>query len=65
MKNDLQALLAKEVDRKDFLKHVGIGLVALTGVASLTQSMNNLGRKSQSVGFGAGVYGGSSSSNSK
>lgn len=65
MKNDLQALLAKEVDRKDFLKHVGVGLVALTGIASLTQSMNNVGRKPQVLGFGAGVYGGSQSTNSK
>lgn len=59
MKKDLQALLLKEVDRKDFLKHVGFGLVALTGVAALTKSVANFGNHPQSHGFGAGVYGGS------
>ena len=58
MKQDLQQLLAKEVDRKDFLKHIGFGLVALTGVAALTKSVANFGGQARTNGFGAGVYGG-------
>ena len=58
MKKDLQQLLDKQVDRKDFLKHVGFGIVALTGVTALTKSLNGFGVKQQASGFGAGVYGG-------
>lgn len=58
MKKDLQQLLDKQVDRKDFLKHVGFGIVALTGVTALTKSLNTFGGKHQASGFGAGVYGG-------
>lgn len=59
MKKDLQQLLEKQVDRKDFLKHLGFGVVALTGVTALTKSMNGFGGpRQQTSGFGAGVYGG-------
>lgn len=59
MKKDLQELLDKQVDRKDFLKHVGFGLVALTGVTALTRSLTGVGVKTPKTnGFGAGVYGG-------
>ena len=58
MKKDLQVLLEKQVDRKDFLKHVAFGVVALTGVTALTKSLNGFGTRQQTVGFGAGTYGG-------
>ena len=58
MKKDLQQLLEKQVDRKDFLKHVAFGVVALTGVTALTKSLNGFGTKHQTSGFGAGSYGG-------
>ena len=64
MKKDLQQLLDKQVDRKDFLKHVGFGLVALTGVTALTKSLNGFGAKQQTSGFGAGAYGAASTSRS-
>ena len=60
MKKDLQALLDKEVDRKDFLKHVGFGLVALTGATALTRSLTSLGTKTQTNGYGVSAYGGNS-----
>lgn len=64
MKKDLQALLDKQVDRKDFLKHVAFGLVALSGVTALTKSLTNFGGSRAPVvnGFGAGVYGGKDAS---
>lgn len=60
MKKDLQELLDKQVDRKDFLKHVAFGVVAMTGVTALTKSMTGLGgaRTQVNNGFGAGAYGG-------
>ena len=58
MKKDLQQLLDKQVDRKDFLKHVAFGLVALTGITTLTKSLTGYGAKHQTSGFGAGAYGG-------
>jgi len=58
MKKDLQQLLEKQVDRKDFLKHVGFGVIALTGVTALTRSLTGFGVKQQTAGFGAGTYGG-------
>ena len=57
MKQDLQQLLDKQVDRKDFLKHVGFGIVTLTGVTALTKSLTGFGDKPKVSGFGAGVYG--------
>lgn len=64
MKKDLQQLLDKQVDRKDFLKHVGFGIVALTGVTALTKSLNGFGVKHQTSGFGAGAYGATGSGRS-
>jgi hypothetical protein len=58
MKKDLQILLEKQVDRKDFLKHVAFGVVALTGVTALTKSLSGFGSKHQVSGFGSGSYGG-------
>jgi len=61
MKNEIDALLQKEMDRKDFLKHVGVGFVALTGVAALLKTLNGFGgnaRTRQTVGYGSATYGG-------
>jgi len=61
-------ILQKEMDRKDFLKHVGIGIVAMTGVAAGLRAMGYLPTrqttpslgvgKPQPAGYGASVYGG-------
>lgn len=49
-------LLQKRMDRKDFLKHVGIGVAVLTGTAGLVKMF----RPGQpvSAGYGSSVYGG-------
>lgn len=57
MKNEIDALLQKEMDRKAFLKHVAIGFVALTGLGAILKSMNGLGGR-QASGYGASAYGG-------
>lgn len=65
MKSELANLLAKKMDRKDFLKHVGIGIVALTGVGAMLKVMSPLGSsdtpkatQSTSYGYGSSIYGG-------
>lgn len=59
MKTDLSVLLSKEMDRRDFLKHVGIGLVALTGIGTLIKTMNDSsGTKRTGNSYGASSYGG-------
>lgn len=62
MKNDLNSLLAKEMDRKEFLKHVGIGLVALTGASALLNALNGVSApRRRTAGYGSSAYGGGSS----
>ena len=58
MKNDLQALLAREVDRRDFLKHVGLAVIAATGIGAALKSVTADQVRQQASGFGAGAYGG-------
>lgn len=63
MKNDLNSLLQKEMDRKEFLKLVGVGLVAMTGAASLLKTLSLIGSGSggqaaRSLGYGSSPYGG-------
>jgi hypothetical protein len=60
LKIDTSALLEKEMDRKDFVKNVGIGILALSGVAAALKAVNlapSLSKKS-STGYGASAYGG-------
>ena len=66
MKNELDSLLQKEMDRKSFLKHVGIGFVAMTGVAALLKTLNNFGDNTTRVGrgYGSSAYGGARPANS-
>lgn len=48
------------MDRKDFLKHVGVGLVAATGALGLIKSMNGVGQTQGRTthAYGASAYGG-------
>lgn len=54
-------LLQKRMDRKDFLKHVGIGMAMLTGAAGIIKMLQPAQRKQQ-LGYGSSVYGGSAKS---
>lgn len=68
MKEDFASLLQKEMDRKDFLKHVGIGFAVITGAATMLKTLNGFSTSSQSKvssssagyghGYGASSYGG-------
>lgn len=64
LKENINELLAKEMDRKDFLKHVGIAIVALTGVAGVINALsgqhrfNGVAKTGTSHGYGSMPYGG-------
>lgn len=55
--NALNVLLKKEVDKKEFLRYVGLLLLALTGIAGIGRTITNLTNKKIEKGFGSGKYG--------
>jgi hypothetical protein len=58
MQQDLTNLLSKEMDRRDFLKHVAFGLVALTGMSTFLKAMSDMSPQHRNIGYGASAYGG-------
>ena len=60
IKQTIARILSVELDRKDFLKAVGIGVVAATGVSqALTTVVKQApAAQKQSFGYGESVYGG-------
>jgi hypothetical protein len=60
MNDQLEQLLEKNMDRRDFLKHVVLGFAALTGLAGLLKTLNGIGSKqAHHVGsYGSSTYGG-------
>ena len=63
IKQSIARILSVELDRKDFLKAVGIGIVAATGVSQavtsvVKQTSSVAPQKQVSLGYGASVYGG-------
>jgi hypothetical protein len=59
MKEDIDKLLQKEMDRKGFIRHVAIGFAAIVGITTVAKTLSTLSSsgKSQSVGYGASTYG--------
>ena len=59
IQNEMQALLKKKMDRRDFIKHVGIGFAAILGIGTIVRAMSSMnGSQKQTVGYSAGSYGG-------
>lgn len=62
IKDHANAILSKEMDRKDFLKHVGVAVAAVAGVSAALSSLNKLGTgqsvKGSRAGYGSSSYGG-------
>ena len=66
IKQSIARILSIELDRKDFLKAVGIGIVAATGVTQVVNSVvkqtsSSSVKPSANFGYGASVYGGQAS----
>lgn len=61
----MSALLNKKMDRQNFLKHVAVGMVAMSGAGAALRLLNQNQKPattSQSVGYGGSAYGGSKTS---
>lgn len=63
IKQSIARILSVELDRKDFLKAVGIGIIAATGVASavssvVKQTSTSAPQRKVSYGYGDSPYGG-------
>ena len=60
IKQEVGVLLAKKMDRKDFLRHVGVAVVAATGFGAVLRAMsgNDAAKGHAVVGYGSSVYGG-------
>lgn len=61
LKQGIAKLLETEMDRKDFLKNVGIAAVALTGASAVVKALSQQSVKpvARSAGYGGSAYGGS------
>jgi hypothetical protein len=62
MQTNINDLLQKRMDRKDFLKHLAVGALMVTGVATILKTvgtMTNLGKPAVQTGYGSSAYGGS------
>ena len=61
VKDQVQVLLNKKMDRQGFLKHIAIGAIALTGVGSMIRVMAPKQKSSTNTtsnGYGKSSYGG-------
>lgn len=67
MNTQINQLLQKRMDRKDFLKHVALGVAVLSGGAALIKTLHQqptANKQSQmATGYGSSVYGGVPSPN--
>lgn len=65
IKQQLNTILQKEMDRKSFLKHIGIAAIAVMGVPAVLKSFDSLGGGKSAertvAGYGSSAYGGRSS----
>ncbi len=59
----LQALFTKPMNRREFLAHLGAGVLAIVGISGLIRMLSDYGTSStshhhRSGGYGASSYGG-------
>ncbi len=61
MKKEIDEILQKRMDRKDFLKHVGMGVAVITGTAGVVKLLRPEQKTEQqnvAMGYGSSVFGG-------
>lgn len=60
-----EEILQQKMDRKQFFKHVGAGIVAVVGLGMITRALmpqnqsNQPQSKAATMGYGSSAYGGS------
>jgi hypothetical protein len=60
MREQLDNLFAKEMDRKQFLVHLGAGAMAVLGISGLIKALSDSQKSGK--GYGASAYGGARNS---
>lgn len=63
MRDQIDTLFNKEMTRKEFLQHVGSGILILFGISGLLNALagqQKSGQRTQSMGYGTSAYGGTS-----
>ena len=63
IKTQVAELLNKKMDRQNFIRHVAIGLVAMTGAGTALRLLAPKQQKAADFGYGSSAYGGSKDSN--
>lgn len=59
LKTQVTAILNKKMDRQDFIKHVAIGMVAISGAGAALRLLAPKQKQQKSTaGYGASAYGG-------
>jgi hypothetical protein len=58
-KAQLNTLLNKEISRQDFIKYIGLGVVALSGAGAVLRLLSSDSGKRPYGGYDADAYGGS------
>lgn len=60
MRDQIDTLFSKEMSRKEFLQHVGSGLLIVLGISGMLKALNGQQSSSrpQGMGYGASAYGG-------
>ena len=63
MNKQIDTILTTEMDRRDFLKHVGLAIIAVMGISGLISTLGKFGQPAQARqqtnrGYGRNTYGG-------
>lgn len=58
IKSQVSVLLDKKMDRADFLKHIAIGVLALTGIAGMLRALGISQPQGGAQSYGSSTYGG-------
>ena len=58
MQTHIESLLAKEMDRKEFIKVIAAGIVSVVGLSALSGLFVPSKTKGRTNGYGSSAYGG-------
>lgn len=61
-KKPINSLLARDMDRREFLAHAGAATLAVIGVSGLIRALTDPNHAKKSNGYGSSAYGGGESS---
>ncbi len=61
VKAQVDAILNKKMDRQGFIKHLAIGVIAVSGISSALRLLAPNAQKRIDTGYGGAAYGGTKS----